>query len=144
MSISHEPSQTAGFGPHASVRPVFLRIQGLPQQILCPPGASILDAFERMQAALSPESRDVVPVGCRRGGCGICRVRILDGDYLAGPMSRAHVGNPEQDDGLVLACRAYPTGDLLLEAAPLCPRRLKGMNSQKQAFADEATSPRRF
>ena len=22
-----------------------------------------------------------LPVGCRRGGCGICRVRVLSGEY---------------------------------------------------------------
>lgn len=55
-----------------------------------------------------------LPVGCRRGGCGICRARILDGEYRVTPMSRAHVSAADEADGVVLACAIYAQTDLTL------------------------------
>lgn len=59
-----------------------------------------------------------VPVGCRGGGCGVCRVRILDGEYEALRMSRRHVSEAELAEGVVLACRVVPRTDLVVECAP--------------------------
>ena len=61
----------------------------------------------------------VIPVGCRGGGCGICRIRILSGEYEARKMSRKHVSEHEQADGVALACRIYPRSDLAIELLPL-------------------------
>ncbi len=55
-----------------------------------------------------------LPVGCRRGGCGICRVRVLAGQYGSGPMSRAHVSPEDEAAGVVLACCIYARSDLSL------------------------------
>ena len=41
-----------------------------------------------------------LPVGCRRGGCGVCRVRVLEGDYRSDPMSRTHVSVEDEAGGL--------------------------------------------
>lgn len=30
-----------------------------------------------------------IPVGCRQGGCGVCKVEVLEGSYRARVMSRA-------------------------------------------------------
>jgi ferredoxin len=57
-----------------------------------------------------------LPVGCRRGGCGVCKVRLLEGEIQAEPMSRAHVGPAERAAGWALACRIRPRSDLVLEA----------------------------
>ena len=32
-----------------------------------------------------------LPVGCRRGGSGVCRVRVLSGEYRSDRMSRSHI-----------------------------------------------------
>jgi ferredoxin len=55
-----------------------------------------------------------LPVGCRRGGCGVCRVRVTEGHFHADPMSRAHVSAEEEAAGLVLACCIYPLSELSL------------------------------
>ena len=55
-----------------------------------------------------------LPVGCRRGGCGICRVSVLSGAYDSGPMSRACVSAEDEAAGVVLACCIYPRSDLSL------------------------------
>ena len=59
-----------------------------------------------------------IPVGCRAGGCGVCRVQVLSGDYQVGKISRAHVTEAEQQDGYALACRVIPEGDLRVQLAP--------------------------
>ena len=51
-------------------------------------------------------ARKGIPVGCRGGGCGVCKVRIESGSVRAEKMSREHVTVEEQAQGYVLACRA--------------------------------------
>ena len=53
-----------------------------------------------------------IPVGCRNGGCGVCKVRVLEGSYHKRVMSRAYVSAEEEADGCVLSCRVKPTSDL--------------------------------
>ena len=57
-----------------------------------------------------------IPVGCVSGGCGVCKVRIIDGSVRAlGPLSRAHVSLEEESRGLTLACRVAPRQDVRLK-----------------------------
>ncbi|MBB1486969.1 2Fe-2S iron-sulfur cluster-binding protein [Oceanospirillum sediminis] len=56
-----------------------------------------------------------IPLGCRGGGCGICKVHVLEGDYRSKVMSRSHISAEEEQDGRVLACRIYPRSDLNIE-----------------------------
>lgn len=54
-----------------------------------------------------------IPVGCVNGGCGVCKVRILDGEVARlGPVSRAHVTAEEEVHGLTLACRVAPVTNI--------------------------------
>lgn len=53
-----------------------------------------------------------IPVGCRGGGCGVCKVQVLSGGYRSEKMSRGCVSENEQAQGIVLACRIYPEADL--------------------------------
>src|SRR5438876_6853908 len=53
-----------------------------------------------------------IPVGCRQGGCGVCKVQVLEGSYRARAMSRAHITRDDEDHGRVLACCIWPTSDL--------------------------------
>lgn len=59
-----------------------------------------------------------IPVGCRGGGCGVCRVRVIEGDYRTKRMSRAHVSEADEAAGIALACRVIPTSDIIVELAP--------------------------
>jgi ferredoxin len=61
-----------------------------------------------------------INVGCRGGGCGVCRVQILSGPYRTGTMSRAQVSTSDVAAGIVLACQVIPQGDLRLR--PLAAR----------------------
>jgi ferredoxin len=57
-------------------------------------------------------------VGCRNGGCGVCKVRVLAGQYRRRPMSRRHVSLEEEHAGVALACCVFPTSDLQVTVAP--------------------------
>jgi ferredoxin len=75
-----------------------------------------------------------LPVGCRRGGCGICRVKVLAGEYRKTAMSRTHVSFEDEAEGVVLACCIYPLSDLSLRLEePIQPKwRGQTFNEQNQ------------
>ncbi len=72
----------------------------------CPDGRRLSQVMEFVST---------IEYACRRGGCGNCKVRVLNGDYRIGQMSRAHISEEEIADGLVMACMIYPRGDLTIE-----------------------------
>lgn len=70
--------------------------------------------YEMVLAAMARMGKKGIPVGCRSGGCGVCKVHIQSGEYAKGKMSRAHVTEEEEQAGFVLACRCQPLSDLEL------------------------------
>jgi ferredoxin len=58
-----------------------------------------------------------IPIGCKGGGCGICRINIISGKVNYGCMSKAHVTVEEKNNGYALACRIKPKSDLVIECA---------------------------
>jgi 3-phenylpropionate/trans-cinnamate dioxygenase ferredoxin reductase subunit len=62
--------------------------------------------------------RKGIPVGCVNGGCGVCKVHIMEGQIKSlGPVSRAHVSVEEEAAGFTLACRVAPVTAVRLEVA---------------------------
>lgn len=74
----------------------------------CTEARTLLDGMESL-------GRKGIPVGCRGGGCGVCKVQIVSGSYTKRVMSRAHVSAEEEASGCVLACRVKPTSDVSLQ-----------------------------
>jgi ferredoxin len=68
----------------------------------------------------------LIPVGCTNGGCGVCKIEILRGDYQTGLMSRAHVTEDEQERGIALACKVYPRSDLTLRVLGKLSKFVRG------------------
>jgi ferredoxin len=85
-----------------------IRIRTTGEEFLCPPDTSLLAGMERL-------GRHGIPVGCRGGGCGVCRIAVEAGRVCTGRMSRRHVSEADQAAGIVLACRAYPDSDVTLQ-----------------------------
>lgn len=85
-----------------------VHVVGSGQPIACLAGENILRAMERL-------SLGSIPVGCRGGGCGVCRVRVHRGDYVLRRMSRAHVSLADEAAGVGLACCLVPRSDLEIE-----------------------------
>lgn len=69
-------------------------------------------ADESLLAAAHRLGHKGIPVGCRSGGCGVCKVAVLSGSYRVAAMSRDHISESEQAAGHVLACRIFPHSDL--------------------------------
>lgn len=55
-------------------------------------------------------------IGCRRGGCAICKVDLRDGSVTYNRVVAGTVLTPEElADGTCLTCRAVPDGDVTIE-----------------------------
>ena len=68
--------------------------------------------------AMENHGLHAIAVGCRGGGCGVCRVKVIAGSYKCARMSKAQVSTEQQQQGYALACRLKPTSDLLIECSP--------------------------
>lgn len=76
------------------------------EQFRCPDDENLLRGMLRL-------GKRGIPVGCVNGGCGVCKVRIIQGEVnRLGPVSRAHVSVEEEARGLTLACRVAPVTDI--------------------------------
>lgn len=71
-----------------------------------------------MIAPFVGQAHPAVPVGCRGGGCGVCRVQVLSGGYESKRMSRRFVTDDDARAGFVLACRMVVTDDVEVRACP--------------------------
>jgi ferredoxin len=79
------------------------------EEYLCGSAETLLEGMARL-------GRKCIPVGCVNGGCGVCKVAITKGTvHKFGPMSRAHVSEEEELQGVLLACRAKPMSAIELE-----------------------------
>jgi len=70
---------------------------------------------ERVLIAMERHGANYIGIGCRGGGCGFCRVRVVGGEYRVARMSTVKVSAADQEKGFVLACQLYPLSDLLIE-----------------------------
>jgi len=53
--------------------------------------------------------------GCFGGGCGICKIDIVKGEYhIIKKMSRAHIQPEEERAGIVLSCCVVADSDLTI------------------------------
>lgn len=73
----------------------------------CAQNESLLAGMERL-------GKRGIPVGCRGGGCGVCKVEVTAGSFTRRVMSREHVSVEDEAAGRLLACRVYPTSDIRL------------------------------
>ena len=96
-----------------------ITIDGTKETFRCDAQTNVLEA---MEAALCKG----IPVGCRNGGCGACKARVVTGRYATRKMNRAVVSEEEEAQGYVLACKTYPQGDLTLAAAGVVAKRVAG------------------
>jgi ferredoxin len=74
--------------------------------------------------ALARSGRKGIPLGCRGGGCGVCKVEVVEGHFSKRPMSRCHVSEAEEACNHVLACCIVPESDLQLRVVGKMQRAL--------------------
>ncbi|AUG76135.1 hypothetical protein CFP65_1232 [Kitasatospora sp. MMS16-BH015] len=64
-------------------------------------------------------------IGCRRGGCGVCKVDLVAGlvEYQV-PVAASVLDDAEAAAGTCLSCRAVPVGDVVVRLRGHRLRRL--------------------
>lgn len=83
-------------------------IQPSGEEIYLAPGETVLAGLYKAGFAYT--------VGCRRGGCGICKIDVTDGDFTYNrPVAESVVSEEERTDGTCLSCRAVPESDITIE-----------------------------
>ncbi|HEV2715621.1 MAG: 2Fe-2S iron-sulfur cluster binding domain-containing protein [Pseudomonadota bacterium] len=92
----------------------------------CPDDKSVLEGMVRL-------GRRGIPLGCRGGACGVCKVEVLSGRYVQKPMSRCHVDADDEREGRVLACRISPSTDLEIRVVGNMKRAVLSQAAPKQA-----------
>jgi ferredoxin len=77
--------------------------------------------------------------GCRRGGCGICKLTLLVGEVrYERPVADNVLTDEERVDGICLSCRAVPITDVVVELQEgdrlrrVVPYRFGSPNSQRR------------
>ena len=75
--------------------------------VTCGPGESVLTAILRSGAR--------VMLGCRGGGCGTCKMRLISGEVDHGRCSVDVLPREERESGWFLSCQARALSDLEVE-----------------------------
>lgn len=53
--------------------------------------------------------------GCFGGGCGVCKMKVVSGKVCAVKrMSREHISQSEQEQGIRLICCIQPRGNVII------------------------------
>lgn len=113
----------------------------MPTVTIDPTGEEIfLDADETILAGLY-KAGYAYTIGCRRGGCAICKVDTIDGDFdYNRPVADTVITDAERGDGTCLSCRAVPTGDITIrlrgETVRLVNPFLASINAKARARAE--------
>lgn len=111
---------------------VDVQVEQTGESYACALDESLLQGMLRL-------GRKGIPVGCVNGGCGVCKVRIVEGGVRAlGPVSRAHVSLEEAQQGYTLACRAAPVAAVRLQVSARLARPFSRPLSLSRADADAA------
>ena len=88
--------------------PCKVHIIGTDIEFMVREGQSVLHAMARL-------GKKGIPKGCLGGGCGVCKIRIVSGEYHTGKMSRDQVTEADEASGLALACKTFSDADLEVE-----------------------------
>jgi CDP-4-dehydro-6-deoxyglucose reductase len=84
-----------------------LTVAGEDVQVALLPDETILAALYRNGYAFR--------IGCRRGGCAICKVDLLEGEVAyERPIATTVLTDSERAEGCCLSCRAVPLGDVTI------------------------------
>lgn len=84
-----------------------IRVQPGGETVAAREGETILEGLYRAGYAYR--------TGCRRGGCGICKVDLLDGEVSYNrTIAETVLTTQERAEGTCLSCRAVPSGEITI------------------------------
>lgn len=100
----------------------LIKIINTQQTYLCPGEKNLLQGMEC-------QGKDGIPVECRGGGCGICKIQIIAGSWQCKKMSTSVLTPAERQRNIVLACCCYPQSSLILKVNRKIQYRLEKSGS---------------
>ncbi|MCE1183024.1 MAG: 2Fe-2S iron-sulfur cluster binding domain-containing protein [Rhodocyclales bacterium] len=109
----------------------IIHIEETGETYRCAQNESLLVGMERL-------GKKGIPVGCRGGGCGVCKIEVVSGSFNKKVMSRSYLSAEEEAANIVLACRVFPTSDLSLRVLGKMAKNV--CRPQKSALLAEAAS----
>jgi CDP-4-dehydro-6-deoxyglucose reductase len=121
LLLTRETSQTRGV--HEDQIVTFWRATGaregrefMPEVTILPDGLQVTAAeAETVLAALSRAGLKY-RVGCKRGGCGVCKVQLLLGEVrYERPIADSVLSDDQRVAGICLSCRAVPITNIAIE-----------------------------
>ena len=88
----------------------------MPEVMILPDGLQVNAAeAETVLKALSRAGLKY-RVGCKRGGCGICKVQLVLGEVrYERPIAESVLSDDERVEGICLSCRAVPITNIAIE-----------------------------
>ena len=105
MSVLDPGEGESSVQPDKHMQFFQVTIENTGETFRCDGESNVLEAMEKARCK-------GIPVGCRNGGCGACKVRVTAGRYLKRKMNRAVLSAEEEAQGCMLACKTYPQSDL--------------------------------
>ncbi len=111
-------SGAAGAAP--CVETVTVTIAETGETYRCRTDESLLEGMRRL-------GKRGIPLGCRSGGCSVCKIQVLSGAYWQmRPMSREYISDEDMTADRVLACCARPLEDLSLSVIGKLQKNIVG------------------
>lgn len=77
------------------------------KEIVVKENETILNASQRQAGGIF--------VGCKGGGCGMCKVKIVSGHTLDGIASKSVLSDEDHSAGYRLSCQSVPITDMVIE-----------------------------
>src|SRR4029434_6277126 len=91
----------------AAAGPYAVTFSPFGDTVVCRPDEAVLTAILRCGAR--------VVFGCRGGGCGTCKMRLISGQVEHGRCSVAVLSHQEKQAGFFLSCQARALSELTVE-----------------------------
>lgn len=109
-----EPRRGILIGEAEAERPVRVSVEG--EELVWHPGESLVATL--MAQYFGRRGRGAF-MGCREGGCGACKLELLEGVVAMRPnYSKDVLEDEERESGRFLACRARPITDISVRFVP--------------------------
>lgn len=88
----------------------------MPEVTIEPDGITAQSAPQETMLAALGRAGLRYRVGCRRGGCGICKVQLIVGEVgYERPIAATVLTDEERVAGICLSCRAVPLTNVVIE-----------------------------
>ena len=88
----------------------------MPQVTILPDGLQINAAEAETVLKALTRAGLKYRVGCKRGGCGICKVQLVLGEVrYERPIAESVLSDDERVEGICLSCRAVPLTNVVVE-----------------------------